>query len=208
MPEAAGDRRAADLTTPQVERLTREWLDARAAPATVNRRLELLRQAYREAARRTPPRVSRVPYVPLLRVRNARQNFLSRADFEALAANIEDADVRDFVLWSWWTGMRPNESRSLTWAMLDREGWTLRLDPKAAKIGKGRVLALEGPLREIIERRGPVSSSSKPPHGISSCSTRLITPAAREAALRWTGSRTSCSHSCSGSARRPRDCSS
>jgi hypothetical protein len=42
--------------------------------------------------------------------------------------------------------------------------WTLRLDPKAAKIGKGRVLAVEGPLREIIERRlrpgGSIARSS------------------------------------------------
>jgi hypothetical protein len=37
--------------------------------------------------------------------------------------------------------------------MLDRETWTLHLDPKAAKIGKGRSLPLEGPLRAIMERR-------------------------------------------------------
>ena len=49
--------------------------------------------------------------------------------------------------------MRPNESRNLTWAMYDQEGGTLRLDPRAAKIGKGRVLALEGPLRDVIDRR-------------------------------------------------------
>jgi integrase len=66
---------------------------------------------------------------------------------------LTDADVRDFVAFFWWTGMRPNEIRQLTWSMLDRESRTLRLDPRAAKIGKGRVLAAEGPLREIIERR-------------------------------------------------------
>jgi integrase len=37
--------------------------------------------------------------------------------------------------------------------MFDQTAWTLTLDPKAAKIGRGRVLALEGPLRTIIDRR-------------------------------------------------------
>ena len=94
-----------------------------------------------------------MPYIPFLKVENARQGFLSRADFEALVAQLTDADVRDFVEWFWWTGMRPGEIRQLTWAMLDRETWTLHLDPKAAKIGKGRTIPLEGPLRQIIDRR-------------------------------------------------------
>lgn len=37
--------------------------------------------------------------------------------------------------------------------MFDRETWALRLHATAAKTGRGRVLALEGPLREIMERR-------------------------------------------------------
>jgi len=40
-----------------------------------------------------------------------------------------------------------------TWAALDRETWTLRLRARDAKTGKGRVLAPEGPLRAVIERR-------------------------------------------------------
>jgi integrase len=49
--------------------------------------------------------------------------------------------------------MRPGEIRALTWAAFDRETWTLRLHAKDAKTGYGRVLALEGPLRTIIDRR-------------------------------------------------------
>jgi integrase len=86
-------------------------------------------------------------------VRNARQGFLGRADYEALRAPLGDADVRDYVDWFWWTGMRPGEIRQLTWSMLDRETWTLNLDPKADKTRKVRVIAVVGPLREIIDRR-------------------------------------------------------
>ena len=63
-------------------------------------------QAFRRAARVTPPRIPGAPHIPLLPVRNARQGFLSRADFEALLPNLADPDVRDFVEWFWWTGMR------------------------------------------------------------------------------------------------------
>jgi len=52
-----------------------------------------------------------------------------------------------------WTGMRKGEIAALTWEAFDRETWTLRLHAKSAKSGRGRLLALEGPLREIIERR-------------------------------------------------------
>lgn len=165
-----GSMRAADVTTKDVEDYTARRLTGKdksgdlilgeggkperpKKPATVNRELEALRQAFNRAARVTPPLVVRVPHIPLLRVENARQGFLQRADFEALSANLTDPDVRDFIAWFWWTGMRPNEIRQLTWAMFDRETWTLNLDPKAAKIGKGRVLAITGPLRSIIERR-------------------------------------------------------
>ena len=94
-----GAIRAMALDTPRVEAYQKDRLDARKAPATVNRECELLRQAYRLAYRRTPPRVARVPFIPLLTVENARQGFLPRADFLALAAKLTDLDVRDFVEW-------------------------------------------------------------------------------------------------------------
>ena len=49
--------------------------------------------------------------------------------------------------------MRPGEIQSLTWKAFDSETWMLRLHAKDAKTGQGRAIALEGPYREIIERR-------------------------------------------------------
>jgi integrase len=150
---ALGHVRAVHLTTADLERYQRARLDAGRARATVNRECEALRQALLLAATVKPPKITAPLKVPMLKVQNARQGFLSWADFGALAGQLEDADVRDYLEWFWWTGMRPNEIRQLSWPMLDRETWTLNLDPKADKIGAGRVLAVDGPLREIIERR-------------------------------------------------------
>jgi integrase len=60
------------------------------------------------------------------------------------------------IEWFYWTGMRPREIRSLTWAAFDRETGTLRLHARDAKTGHGghgRLLALEGDLKTIIARR-------------------------------------------------------
>jgi integrase len=84
---------------------------------------------------------------------NARQGFFERGEFEALLTSFGDQDLRDFVEWFYWTGMRPGEIRSLSWEGFDRETWTLRLHARDAKTGHGRVLALEGQLRRIIEQR-------------------------------------------------------
>lgn len=151
--DAFGGLPAAELDTAAVERAQRAWMRDGRAAATVNRRCELLRQAYRIAARRTPPKVVSVPHVPLLAVNNARQGFLSPGEIQRLLAAVADPDVRDFLEWSAWTGMRPNESRQLTWASVDREARTLALPAQAAKTRRGRTLALEGPLWTVIERR-------------------------------------------------------
>ena len=151
--DALGQVRAHQLRTVDVERYQQARLAAGRAPATVNRECELLRQAYRRALRVTPPRVRAAPYVPWLKAHNARQGFLSRAEAEALLATIPDDDARDYLEWFWRTGMRPNEIRQLSWSMLDREAWTLNLDPKAEKTRKGRVLAIVRELRTIIDRR-------------------------------------------------------
>lgn len=151
--EAFGHLATRELDTAGVELAQRAWLREGKAPATVNRRLELLRQAYRLATKRTPPKALAIPHIPLLTVHNARQGFLSAKEIGRLLAAFEDADLRDFVEWGAWTGMRPGEVRQLTWAMVDLQARTLQLAPQAAKTRKGRTLALEGPLWTIVERR-------------------------------------------------------
>jgi integrase len=122
-----------------------------AAPATINRETEIIGRAFALAV--SANLLSVAPKVPSLREDNARQGFFERADFEAVAKHMADDDVRDFLVWFFWTGMRPGEIRSLTWAAFDRETWTLRLHASGAKTGHGRVLALVDELRAVMERR-------------------------------------------------------
>lgn len=148
-----GHYKAVAVTSSTVERYKAERVNAGKAPATVNRELQGLARAYTWGAAQKPPLVADVLRVSFLPEDNARQGFFERADFEALLSHLPDADLRDFVEWGFWTGMRKGEISKLTWAMLDRETWTLRLHATAAKTGKGRLLVLAGPLLAIIERR-------------------------------------------------------
>ncbi len=136
------------------ERL-RDYIASRQAEqaqaATINRELEGLRRAFALAVEAQT--LVAIPTFPSLPEENARQGFFERADFQAVLDHLRDSDVKDFCDWFYRTGMRPGEIRALTWDTLDRETWTLRLHARDAKTRRGRVIALAGEVRTIIERR-------------------------------------------------------
>ncbi len=146
-----GNDLVVDVVTPRLRAAIAAWQDDGIANATINRRLAALQRALSLA--REAGKLSAVPHFPFLPEQNARQGFYEKGEFLTLLRNLPDDDLRDFVEWAFWTGMRKGEGAKLTWAALDRETWTLRLHGRDAKTGKPRLLALEGPLRAVIERR-------------------------------------------------------
>jgi integrase len=118
-----------------------------AANATINRELEVIGRAF------VVGKVKFAPELPSLREDNARQGFFDRADFERVLSHIDDADVVDYLEWFYRVGMRPKETRSLTWAAYDRETSMLTLPGKDAKTGKARTLPLLAHLRPVFDRR-------------------------------------------------------
>jgi integrase len=132
---------------------------AGAANATINRELEPLQRAFSLAIENGV--LAFAPKFPSLSEDNARQIFFPRVDFLQVVANLRcrkkpDTDLQDFLQWFYYTGMRPKEIKSLSWAVLDREDRekpTIRLEAKNAKNRSGRKLILEGELRIIIQRR-------------------------------------------------------
>jgi integrase len=143
--------RALAVTPTTLRKYITSRMEAKAAPATINRELEGLQRAFSLAVE--SGLLATAPKFPCLREDNARQGFLEKADFTAIMAHMNDVDVHDFCEWFYWTGMRPGEIQSLTWAAFDKETWTIRLHAKGAKTGCGRAIGLEGELRAIINRR-------------------------------------------------------
>jgi site-specific recombinase XerD len=125
-----------------------ERLQAKKARATVNRETGALKQAFNLA--RKQGRITRVPYIPMLREHNARQGFFEHADFEKLIANLPDP-INDIARFAYLTGWRRGEIVSLRWDAVDRQGREVRL--RTSKNGEGRVLPITEDLSPLIERR-------------------------------------------------------
>ena len=148
-----GFERAVCVTATTVQRYIAHRQSEGAANGTINRELHILRRAFSLAVEHK--RLSRihVPEFPTLAEENVREGFAEKADLDAILSYLKDGDVRDFVAWAFWTGMRRGEISKLTWAAFDREASTLILPGRITKNGKPRKLILEGIYREIIARR-------------------------------------------------------
>ncbi len=149
--------RAVDVTTAKVEEFIQARLRPRVAdgheekppaPATINREVGALSQAFNLARRQG--RLSRVPYIPMLKEDNARQGFFERADFEAVAANLPDP-INGIARFAYLSGWRKGEILPLRWEAIDRAAGEVRL--RTSKNRHGRILPLDGALANLIERR-------------------------------------------------------
>jgi integrase len=142
--------RAMEVTTAMAERFIEERLAAGKARATVNREAGALRQAFNLAAKRKPPKITRVPYIPALNEDNARQGFVEPATFEAIVAHLAEP-VSDIARFAYLSGWRKGEVMPLRWDAVDRRAREARL--RTSKNGRPRTLPLTGALWEVIERR-------------------------------------------------------
>jgi integrase len=132
----------------QISIVSAERLKVGKARATVNRESGALKQALNLA--RKQARLTRVPYIPMLREDNARQGFFEHADFEKFVAFLPDP-INDIARFAYLTGWRRGEIVSLTWDAVDRQSREVRL--RTSKNGQGRSLPLNDDLWQLMERR-------------------------------------------------------
>lgn len=152
--DAFGPWRAAELTSEAVDRQIERWLAEGVARATVNRRTQLLGQAFRLGRERH--RVVQGPTFRHLSETNARRGFFARAVFEAVVAALP-VYLQDVARFGYSTGWRRGEILGLTAANVDLRLGELRIGD--SKNGEGRVIPLrneDGSLNavgEIVQRR-------------------------------------------------------
>ena len=123
-----------------------EFVEAQKAlgrkPATINRKLELLKQALRLAE-------FPVPKVPALAEDNARQGFFEAPEFARVHALL-GSPFADIAQIAYRTGWRRSEILGLRWAWIDRAAAEMSLPD--SKNGKPRKIGIDDALSEIIER--------------------------------------------------------
>lgn len=138
-----------NISTPLINRYIETRIDQGAAHATINRELAALKRVLNLGARQTPPKVDRVPYIPMLKENNTRKGFFEHGDFLALRKNLPDF-LKGFVTFGYKTGWRFSEIACLKWNQIDFGQRTARLESGETKNNDGRSIYLDDELQEIL----------------------------------------------------------
>jgi integrase len=120
-----------------------------AQPASINRSLQLLGQAYK-LAKKDGILNHEPPTRRQSEVGNARQGFFDAADFYRVLSQLPTR-YRDFTLFAYLTGWRRGEIQKLSWSDID--GDSIKLRAMHSKNRTARSVPLVGELAELIERR-------------------------------------------------------
>lgn len=129
-----------------------EDLKAGSANATINRELAALKRMLNLGATQTPPKVDRVPHIPMLKENNTRKGFFEHGEYLALKDALPDY-LKGFVTFGYKTGWRTSEISNVTWSQVDREQGIVRLEPGEAKNDEGRTVYLDEELKEVFNRQ-------------------------------------------------------
>ena len=126
-------------------------LKSGASNATINRELSALKRMLNIGAQQTPPKVDRVPYIPLLEENNTRKGFFEHGDFLALRSALP-SHLKGFITFGYKAGWRISEIAGLTWNQVDRTLGIVRLEVGETKNDEARTVYLDEELKEIFNR--------------------------------------------------------
>jgi integrase len=118
--------------------------------ALVCQELAALKRIFNLGARQTPPKVDRVPYIPMLKESNVRKGFFEHGDFLALRDKLPEY-LKGFVSFAYKTGWRVSEIQGLTWAQVDLANGIVRLEAGETKNDDGRTVYLDKELQWVFK---------------------------------------------------------
>ncbi len=147
--KAWGGRRAVTITVSEIRQFIKEMQAEQYANATVNRHLASLKRMYNLAMQ--AEKISRRPYIPMLKESNVRRGFLGDLEQLALTAHLP------FMLavaaeTAYTYGWRKEELFTLRRSQVDLAEGIIHLDPGTTKNQDGREIRLTASLREKYRR--------------------------------------------------------
>ncbi len=140
---------APEITTDVIKKYIEKRLSGGVNNATVNRELSAIKRAFNLAARCTPPKVSTVPYIPMLKENNVRKGFIEQNEYLALRAALPD-HIKPVLSFGYFTGWRKAEILNLKWGQVNLREGIVRLEPGETKNSEGRTLYMEPDLWDML----------------------------------------------------------
>ena len=151
--------RVPSINTPRINAYIEKRLAEGAANATINRELSALKRMLNLGARQTPPKVNRVPYIPMLKENNTRKGFFEHWEFVAVRDVLPDY-LKGYVTFAYRVGWRKEEISNLTWSQVDRKNWIVCLHPGDAKNDEARTVYLDEELKRVFGKQWEARKSS------------------------------------------------
>lgn len=148
--EHFGYLRAIDITPLQIDNYIQERLNQGKKLGTIGRELNVLKRAFRLGL--MDNLITRMPHIKHIPDKNIRQGFFEYEELQTIMSYLPE-HMKDFTLFAYLSGWRKGEISSLEWSDIDMKARVVRLRPENSKTERGRILALEGELWLIIQRR-------------------------------------------------------
>jgi len=143
-----GAMRATQLSSETVDLYVKEQLDNGYKPATVNRRMQPLKQAYALAIERK--HLHSAPSIRHLSEDNVRQGYFEGGEFRRLVSLLPEY-LQDFALYAYCTGWCKNGIANLRWEQVSQE--VIFLPAKYWKNRKPQTIPIAGEIADIVARR-------------------------------------------------------
>lgn len=148
--EFFGTLKARKVTTETLKEYRRKRLAEGRTDSTANRELSILRTAYHQGRKCTPPKVINVPYFPMVKETFVRQGFLMDEQYTALMNELP-AEIKPLFAVGYATGIRLGELRAIQWEQVDLTEGFITLATGETKNGDGRVVPiLAGDMADLL----------------------------------------------------------
>jgi integrase len=144
-----GDLTANKLTSRHI----REYIERRkrkAAHATINRELAIVRRAYNLGALEDPPLVYRIPRIPKLKEDNVREGFLEPPQYRMILDGLAEPVKPVFVL-GYHLGMRTGELLALKRDWVDLAEGLIYVNGRVTKNRKAKTAPIYGDMAAWLE---------------------------------------------------------
>ena len=142
--------RAMDVSTDKVKAYIEKRMEDGLSNVSINRELAALKRVFHLAAKCTPPKVSMVPYIPMLKESNVRKGFFEHHDFFAVRDALPSY-LKPVVTFAYFSGWRKEEILSLTWERVNLHEAVVSINPGETKNEEGRTLYMDEELKKEFQ---------------------------------------------------------